>query len=144
MTQLSPETGTPPGVATAGRSCKALLHVQGEIIHDEGRLQRAVLGSDQVDLNGLALERADVEGLLRVAGVLAQVRVRGQRRQDGAAAVADLHLEGVEGAGGGRFRGVDVQPEGERGGGGGRGDGHRLHDVVGVRRARSRTSRPST
>src|SRR4051794_1516940 len=41
-----------------------LLHVQGEVVDDEGGLLERILGADQVDANGLADVRRQVEGLL--------------------------------------------------------------------------------
>src|SRR5205823_1558059 len=40
-----------------------LLNVQGEVIGDEGRLERRIFRSDEVDLNGLTLVGADVKRL---------------------------------------------------------------------------------
>ena len=56
-----------------------LLHIQREIIHHERRLQRRILGAHEVHLNRLPLVRRDVERLLRVTGVVVQVRIRGER-----------------------------------------------------------------
>src|SRR4051795_7069372 len=55
-----------------------LLDVQGEVVDDEGGLERAVLRADQEDLDGLPLEADDAEALLREARRLVQVGERGE------------------------------------------------------------------
>src|SRR5689334_17913855 len=96
-----------------------LLHVQREVIDDEGRGAGAVLDADEVDLDRLAFEGGDVEGLLRVAGRGIGGGVDGERREDRAGGAADLDGQRIVRRGG-PLRGVDVQPEGERRGADGR------------------------
>src|SRR5688572_28226417 len=78
-------------------SCEreALVDVQRRVVDDERGLQRAVLGRVETDADGLTSVCEKVERLQHVAGVLVQVRVRGQGRIRRAAVVADLDAEGV-------------------------------------------------
>src|SRR5205823_4192740 len=96
------------------RRRRARRGVEREVVNDERGLQRRVLGGRQENLDGLTLERRNVEGDLPVARGLVEIGVGRKRRENGVAGVAYLHLKTVEG---GRRRGlrrVDVEPEGER------------------------------
>src|SRR5580765_5404351 len=95
-------------------SLERLLRLQTDVVDHERGLVGAVLYTLEVDLHGLALVRADVEALLRVAGVVVDVRVRRQRRQHGARAVEQLHGQRIVLRRRGRLGGIDVQPERER------------------------------
>src|SRR5437762_5995347 len=83
--------------AGSSRRTRPLLDVESGVVDDERGLEARVLRGGEEDLDGLALVRGHVEALLRVAGVLVQVRVRGERREDGAGGVPDLHLHRVIG-----------------------------------------------
>src|SRR5436309_16095363 len=89
-----------------------LLDVEGEIVDDEGGLFDGVLGAGQVDADGLPLVRQEVERLLRITRARIEVGVGGERREERARGVADLHLEGIVGGRGRGLGGGDVEAEG--------------------------------
>src|SRR5207244_3779463 len=88
-----------------------LLNVEREVVDDERRLQSAVLGADEVDLNGLPFIRGQIETLLNIPAIRIEIRIRGQRGQDRSAAIANLHVERIERGGGRGLGRIDVQPE---------------------------------
>src|ERR1035438_1354665 len=125
----------PPGGGPGPWLQAGLLDVEVDVVKDEGRLPAAVFRAREIELHGLSLIGAQVEGVLGVARALVQVREGGQGRQDSAAAVPHLGLEDVVGGGGGGLGSIDVQPVGQRGLADGAGDGHGLVDIVRMRPA---------
>src|SRR5579859_5131131 len=76
-----------------------LLHAEGAVVDHEGGLLLAVLAAGELQRDGPADVGRQVERPLGVTDVVVEVRVGGQRAQDGAAGVEDLSLEGVVGGG---------------------------------------------
>src|SRR4029079_18803861 len=106
------------GVGSAG---------QGGVVDDPAGLQVGVLGHGEADGDGLSLVGGQVEGLLGVGGVGADVGVGGQGGCGGGG--HDLGLHGVVDGGAG-LGGVATQPEGQGRVAGGR-DGDGLVDGLG-------------
>src|SRR4051812_21416491 len=73
-----------------------LLDVEGKIVDDERCLEGGILGRGQVDTNGLPDVRREVERLLSISRARVEVRVGGQRLEEGAGRIPDLHLQGVK------------------------------------------------